>query len=113
MDWTSAINKGSVVQAKRKVFPHAAWSRGNLQPQWETATVLKIRTSSGEALLDVQYVDGYVEKKMPMNLWFSPKIAQSSTSVNIINMVSVLMLNFGRSRKFRWPWFDRVCPILR
>jgi len=80
VDWISAINKGSVVHAKRKLFPHAAWSRGNLQSQWETATVLKVRTSSGEALLDVQYVDGHVEKKMPFCLWFSPRTKQHSSS---------------------------------
>lgn len=67
-DWR-AIEKGSVVSAKRKRVPSAAWSRGNLLPHWEPATVRKIRLQSGEPFFDLEYVDGVVEKRVPLQLW--------------------------------------------
>jgi hypothetical protein len=63
------LTKGSVVRAKRKVFPSAPWSRGNLLHHWETATVTKVRSKTGQQLVDLEYVDGHVEKKVPICLW--------------------------------------------
>ena len=92
-----AFKKGAVVLARRKKSKELLWASTSLKPSWDVATIIKVRTDDNdEKLYDIEYLDGYVEKKVPVCILVKSKLSKDALGRQVDNKkVELQLLKVG------------------
>lgn len=76
---TESFKKGSVILARRKKSKELMWGATTLMPAWQVATITKVRSDDDEKLYDLEYLDGSVEKKVPLFILVRSKLSKDAS----------------------------------